>query len=123
MKTRKYLYGLMGLLSLLGFIGIFTDQKKFLFFFAFAFEFEYFFKNSDEMMDEYMRTSASRAFYCGMITTAIVTLCSVLLLDKTGNEALMFAFSKGWAVSIIIYTFSTAYYQIKEKWGIAHDSE
>ena len=30
MKSKRYLYGLMGLLSLLGFIGIFTEAKSFL---------------------------------------------------------------------------------------------
>lgn len=123
MHTRKYLYGLMGLLSLLGFIGIFTDQKRFLLFFAFAFEFEYFFKSSDEMMDAYMGKSASQAFYCGMIITALVTLGGVVFFGKTGNESLTFAFSQGWSVSIIVYFFSTAYYQLKERYGIAHDTE
>ena len=36
MKSKRYLYGLMGLLSLLGFIGIFTEAKSFLAFFAFV---------------------------------------------------------------------------------------
>lgn len=116
MNTRKYLYGLMGLLSLLGFIGIFTDQKRFLLF-------EYFFKSSDEMMDAYMGKSASQAFYCGMIITALVTIGGVVFFGKTGNEALTFAFSQGWSVSIIVYFFSTAYYQLKERYGIAHDTE
>ena len=54
MKSKRYLYGLMGLLSLLGFIGIFTEAKSFLAFFAFAVDFEYFFIKSDEMLEEYM---------------------------------------------------------------------
>ena len=68
MKSKRYLYGLMGLLSLLGFIGIFTEAKSFLAFFAFVVDFEYFFIKSDEMLEEYMNKSASRAFYCGMIS-------------------------------------------------------
>ena len=51
MKSKRYLYGLMGLLSLLGFIGIFTEAKSFLGFFAFAVDFEYFFIAVDS--DEY----------------------------------------------------------------------
>ena len=39
MKSKRYLYGLMGLLSLLGFIGVFTEAKSFLGFFAFAVDF------------------------------------------------------------------------------------
>ena len=57
MKSKRYLYGLMGLLSLLGFIGIFTEVKSFLGFFAFAVDFEYFFIKSDEMLEEYMNKS------------------------------------------------------------------
>ena len=73
MKSKRYLYGLMGLLSLLGFIGIFTEAKSFLAFFAFVVDFEYFFIKSDEMLEEYMNKSASRAFYCGMISVALVS--------------------------------------------------
>ena len=72
MKSKRYLYGLMGLLSLLGFIGVFTEAKSFLAFFAFVVDFEYFFIKSDEMLEEYMNKSASRAFYCGMISVALV---------------------------------------------------
>ena len=43
MNHKRYLYGSLGFLSLLGFIGVFTDQRYFLGFFAFAVDFEYFF--------------------------------------------------------------------------------
>lgn len=115
MKTKRYFYGLTGLLSLIGFIGVFTEERSFLLFFAFAVDFEYFFKESDEMLDAYMTTSASRAFYIGMFVTAMVTLSAVLFFGETGKEALVTGFSKGWAVSIILYTVSTAYYSLKEK--------
>ena len=39
MKRKQYLHGLMGLLSLLGWIGIFTEERAFLAFFAFAVDF------------------------------------------------------------------------------------
>lgn len=52
MNLRRILYGMMGLLSLLGFIGIFTEEKYFLAFFAFIVDFEYFFIKSDEMVEE-----------------------------------------------------------------------
>ena len=39
----KRWYGLIGLLSLLGFVGVFTGERYFLGFFAFAVDFEYFF--------------------------------------------------------------------------------
>ena len=39
MRSRYYMEGLLGLLSLLGFVGIFTEEKYFLSFFAFAVDF------------------------------------------------------------------------------------
>lgn len=118
---RRYLYGLMGMFSLLGFIGIFTDEKEFLAFFAFAVDFEYFFIKSDEMLEEYMNKSASRAFYSGMIVTALVTLVHFLMQTQNGNKSLLTGFTYGWITSIIIYALSTAFYGIKEKWGLKDD--
>lgn len=121
MKIRKYLYGAMGLLSLLGFIGVFTDEKGFLGFFAFVVDFEYFFMKSDEMLEEYMNKSASRAFYCGMIMTAITALINFLLLNQAEHEALAIGFAMGWAVSVVVYALSTTFYGFKEKWGLSDD--
>ena len=64
MNRKKYLYGLTGLLSLLGFIGVFTGEKTFLAFFAFVVNFEYFFIKTDEMLDEQMHKSAAYAGSC-----------------------------------------------------------
>lgn len=123
MKSKRYLYGLMGLLSLLGFIGIFTEAKSFLAFFAFAVDFEYFFIKSDEMLEEYMNKSASRAFYCGMISVALVSFVCFFAGLKEVKEALITGLAFGWAVSVIIYALSTAYYGFKEKWGLENDKE
>ena len=123
MKSKRCLYGLTGLLSLLGLIGVFTEEKSFLAFFAFAVDFEYFFIKSDEMLEEYMNKSAARAFYCGMITVAIVSLFVFFACSKEGREALITGLASGWAVSVAVYALSTAYYGFKEKWGLEHDQE
>lgn len=121
MKFRRYLYGSMSALSLLGFIGIFTDEKSFLVFFAFILDFEYFFIKSDEMLEEYMNKSASRAFYCGMIITAITVLIAFLVQNQTGNESLLRGITYGWSSSIFVYALSTAFYGLKEKWCTRND--
>ena len=121
MKCRKFLYGAMGLLSLLGFIGVFTSEKNFLFFFAFAVDFEYWFMKSDEMLEHYMNKSASRAFYCSMIIMAGATLFMFFVEKMTGNEALSSGLTYGWATAVIVYTLSTAYFGFKEKWGLSND--
>ena len=118
MKHRKYLYGSLGLLSLLGFIGIFTEERGFLAFFAFAVDFEYFFIKSDEMLEEYVNRSASRAFYCGMIATAIVVLISFFMQNQTASESLLAGFAWGWSVATVVYALSTAFFGLKEKWGL-----
>ncbi|WP_394966305.1 DUF3796 domain-containing protein [Candidatus Allofournierella merdipullorum] len=123
MKSKRYLYGFMGLLSLLGFIGIFTEAKSFLAFFAFAVDFEYFFIKSDEMLEEYMNKSASRGFYCGMISVALVSFACFFAGLKEEKEALITGLASGWAVSVLIYALSVAYYGFKEKWGMENDKE
>ena len=121
MKQKRYLYGLMGLLSLLGFIGVFTDERTFLAFFAFVVDFEYFFIKSDEMLDDYMNKSAARAFYCGMVATAITTLVNFFAMGKTGSEALLTGFAIGWVTSVLIHAALTAYYGFRERWGMNDD--
>ena len=123
MKSKRYLYVLMCLLSILGFIGVFTEVMSFLAFFAFVVDFEYFFIKSDEMLEEYMNKSASRAFYCGMISVALVAFVCFFAGIKEEKEALITGLSFGWAVSVIIYALSTAYYGFKEKWGLENDKE
>ena len=56
MKKQNW-YGLLGFLSLLGWIGVFTQERVFLLFFAFAVDFQYFFLPSDEMLEESMAVS------------------------------------------------------------------
>lgn len=123
MKSRRYLYGLMGLLSLLGFIGIFTDNRSFLAFFAFVVDFEFFFIKTDEMLEEYMNKSASRAFYCGMVTTAVVALVCFFVNKYAENVALLYGFASGWGVSVAVHGFSIGYYKFKESWGLEHDKK
>lgn len=117
------MYGLMGLLSLLGFIGVFTEDRIFLSFFAFAVDFEYFFIKSDEMLEEYMNKSAARAFYCGMVTTAIVALVCFLLNGNAGKTALLCGLAAGWGVSVLVHGLSVGYYTFRESWGLKHDPE
>ena len=127
--SKRWLYGSMGFLSLLGLIGIFTEERGFLAFFAFAVDFEFFFLPSDEMVDSYMTRSAARGFFCGMLSVAVVALAAFFWTGRDGGEALAAAFSAGWAVSVVVYALSAAYnagplslmavyYSFREKWGL-----
>lgn len=121
MKPGRRCYGLLGLLSLLGFIGIFTEERSFLAFFAFVVHFQYFFMKSDELLDTYMTHSAANGFYCGMVTTAAVALASFFFFQQAGHQALLTAFASGWGVSVAVHGFSVGYYTFKETWGLKND--
>ena len=121
MKRRSYLYGMLGFLSLLGFLGILTQERSYLAFFAFVVDFQYFFVNSDEMFDAYMRKSATWAFYGGMLTTAAAAMVAYFLTGSAGGETLSMGFAAGWAAAVIIHAVLVAYYSFRERWDTAHD--
>ena len=120
MKTKRMLYGAMGFLSLLGFIGVFSEARSFLAFFAFAVDFQYFFLPSDEMMDAYMSRSAARAFYCGLGAWAAGAGAG-FFAGAGGAAALTAGLALGWGVAVAVYALSTAYYGLREKWGLGDD--
>lgn len=123
MKTRRYMYGSLGLLSLLGLIGVFTEAKSFLAFFAFVVDFEYLFMESDEMLEQVVNRSASRAFYLGMVSVALVALVCFFGGLSDERQALMTGLGAGWAVAVVVYALSTAYYGFRERWGLERDSD
>ena len=121
--NRKYIYGLTGLLSLLGFIGIFTEERTFLAFFAFAVDFQYFFIKSDEMLEENVNKSAALAFFCGMGAVAAATLLRFFIQDTGAGPALAGGLALGWAVAVAVYALSSAYFGFRENWGLGNDKE
>lgn len=117
---KKNLYGYLGFLSLLGLIGIFTEERSFLAFFAFAVDFQYFFIPSDEMLEEYMNRATSRGFIFGMISMAAAVLVA-FLIGMPSSQALMIGCTLGWGVSVAVYSLSSAYYGFKESRGMQDD--
>ncbi len=123
MKSRNHSwYGMMGFLSLLGFLGVFTQERAFLAFFAFAVDFEYFFLKSDEMLEQYMNRTASAAFYCGMTVVAVAALVS-FAFGTDASRALLTGFACGWAASVLVHAVMTAYYGFRERQGLTDDPE
>ena len=116
MKKTYYLEGLLGLLSLLGFVGLFTEERMFLAFFAFACNFQYFFIPADEMMTAYMNRSAARAFYEDMFLTGGVALGGILAGLPAGR-ALLYGILAGWAAAVVVQSVSVAFYRFRESWG------
>ena len=122
MRSRYYMEGLLGLLSLLGFVGIFTDEKYFLSFFAFAVDFEYFFIQTDEMMDRYMDKAAARAFYCDMFATGVVT-AGCILFGHSLQQAMLYGVCTGWGLAVAVQALLVAYYRTRESLGAGHDPQ
>ena len=117
---RNILFGLTGFLSLLGFVGIFTEARSFLAFFAFAVDFQYFFLPSDEMAEQQLARSAALGFYAGMLVTAGGTLWGIFSALPAG-EALLEGFALGWAAAVIVHALSAAWYGFRERLGAADD--
>ena len=113
---RRYLYGSLGLLSLLGFVGVLTQERVFLLFFAFAVDFGHWFRKNDEMVEDYMNRSAALAFYVGMAATGILGTGAVFLQGMDGLAG-------GFAVAVIVHALAELYYTVRESWGLVHDPE
>ena len=115
MKLRRLLSGSVGFLSLLGFVGVFTDERLFLSFFAFAVEFEHFFSPSDEALDRQILISAAAGFFLGMLVSAAAALAA-LLAGEGGSAALGGAFAWGWAAAVVAHSLCSAALSFRERW-------
>ena len=115
---KQMLYGMLGFLSLLGFVGLFTEERSFLGFFAFAVDFQYFFLKSDEMLEEQLARSASRAFVAGMLVMAPPVLGMLALGRFDPSRALLTGCAAGWAASVVVYALTAAWYGFRENWGL-----
>ena len=114
MRSKRW-YGLIGLLSLLGFVGGFTPERAFLGFFAFAVDFQYFFIRADEMETGRIQRSAALGFFAGM-TVSVAAALGCLLLGDSSKEGLYPAFAMGWGVAVAVYALSGFWWSCKEWW-------
>ena len=117
MKKQK-LYGMLGVLSLLGLVGVFTETRSFLAFFAFAVDFQYFFLPADEMTEARMARAGARAFVVGMLSMAAVTLGMLTLGAASPDRALTAGCTAGWALSVVVFSLLCAWGELRESWGL-----
>jgi len=116
MKKQNW-YGLLGFLSLLGWIGVFTQERVFLLFFAFAVDFQYFFLPSDEMLEESMARCAARGFLFGVLSMAAAVLLGMaagLPVEATLAKGCVL----GFGIAVMVYELSSAYYGFRESRGM-----
>lgn len=98
------LYGLSGLMSLLGFIGIFTDEKFFLFAFFTVVDFKYFFKKPDEMQIMQMQRSAAIAYYAAIPAFVLSLMIMVVILGYDFTNS--FRVSAGILIAVLFFVKS-----------------
>ena len=114
---RQILYGMLGFLSLLGFVGVFTEARGFLGFFGFAVDFS---------------ISSSSPTRCWQ-SSCPVCLPGPLWLGCwpwrprcwgpgpggfDPSRALLTGCAVGWAASVAVYALTAAWYGFRENWGL-----
>lgn len=117
MKRR---YGLLGLLSLIGILGIAIHDPSLYPFLAFALFFEYFFIKPDEMFIENMRKAAAWAFYANLAIATAIT-CYYIAIKQQSDIALLKGIGTGFGVSLIVFSFVSAWFDWKDRRGISND--
>lgn len=117
MKRR---YGLLGFLSLIGVLGIITQNAAYYPFLAFVLFFEYLFVKTDEMFIENMRKAASWAFFVNLAVTTATT-CYWTIIKQSSEEALLKGIGLGFGLSLMVFSFATAYFDWKDRRGISDD--
>lgn len=115
-KLFKNKYGWLGLLALLGFIGVLSEERWFLCFFFWILDFRYFFVIQDEAFDNMMRKAASNAFFIGLFICVTGTLINFIF--EGVDKALKVGCTWGFVSSIVVFTLLLFYYEQAEDWKI-----
>ncbi len=115
MKSR---YGLIGLFSIVGVMGVVTQNTSLYPFLAFVVFFEYLFVEPDEMFVENMRKAASWAFYTQLAIVALITCASIVPFPET---ALQKGAAAGFGIALVVFCLTTAYFDWKDRRGVLND--
>ena len=121
MNKYKLIYGSLGLLSALGILGIYTENKLFLCFFAFLIHFKYLFVDIDEMLENYTNESAAFSFFAGNFVFVIISLYRFFILNYELYDSFTFALILSWIITILVYTILIVSYELKENLGMRND--
>lgn len=116
----KNKYGLIGFLSLLGLIGVFTENRLFLSWFGFIAFFQYFWIVPDELFIETMRKCAAAAFFVNLAVTGVITLVFTLLGGLGGDpltDGVIFGFTAG----LFVFVFSTVIIEWRQRRSATDD--
>ncbi len=112
---RKNKLTWMALLALLGFLGIFTENRGFLGFFGFLAYLRYLRVVQDELFVEYVRRSASLAFFGGIGVFGAATLLRELFW---GDPGLAVGLTVGFVSSIFFFSGAMLSLEFQEQKGM-----
>lgn len=115
----KNKYGFIGFISLLGFVGLFSDEPLFLSFFAFIVFFEYFWVQPDELFVETIRKCATYAFFTNLLITTVATF--IFTYFNISSNPLASGTALGFGISIAVFALMTFIMELKERIGARND--
>ncbi|MFR4559855.1 MAG: hypothetical protein ACLT5P_00630 [Flavonifractor plautii] len=115
LDSIKRWYGLIGLLSLLGFVGVFTGER-YSWAFLPAVDFQYFLPGLMRCRRSQILRSAARGFFAGMGVTAVGTLL-LLALGGGTTEALYLSSGLGWGWGVAVYALPASSCGCREWWN------
>lgn len=114
----KYRYGFIGCFSIIGILGLFTQNAALYPFLAFVIFFEYLFVEPDEMFVHNMRRAAAWAFYIHLGVTALITCLAIVPFPEV---ALQKGAAAGFGVALAVFCLATAYFDWQDRRGVSHD--
>lgn len=115
----KNKYGLIGLVTLLGFWGLYSGDTIYLSFFSFIVFFQYFWIIPDELFIETLRKCAAIAFFANMVATVIITF--LLSYFKLSNNPLSAGTSFGFSLAITVFSLSIFILEWNQRRGVKDD--
>lgn len=111
MKRR---YGLLGLLSLIGVLGLVSGNRAYLPFLAWAVFFRYLFVEADEMFTANLGRAAAWAFYLQLAATTGVTLLAAGR-GQPPETALLRGIGAGFGLALMGFALLAAWFEWRER--------
>ena len=115
----KNKFGFVGLLSLLGFVGVFTEHRWFMTYFILVAYFSYFRVIPDEMFRDMVKKCAAAAFFVNLAVTSVAMLVFWLV---GMDEIVLSANGIGWTAAFATFFFTFPILEIRERRNASKNS-
>lgn len=118
MKRKINFLGFLSLVSIVALLGTVTEEKGWYGFLGFLYYLRYFWIIPDESFKEYVKNSATLAFFVQIFS--MVLILTILGLVKNENY-IQFAFGIAFSLGVFVFTISIVVAEWKESQGILND--